>query len=326
MSRARLSILSASLLLTACSGSGDPFGDSGPTARTFDINSTNGLLATKLAWESVVASGELTDLGGSLPLAAAAPGGVSRASLTQSSGLVVAVMEEAQLGPIILPCDVLDPSSTITISGDLEDPTFATLTANDTFSVLYTMCDEGNGEVIDGLIEFTVGDFTGDWSNGIYMLSMDAVVTNLQVITATDTLTSNGDATVTLDTTDAPFIYAGTSGTSMTTDSNASSETIMNYQSSQTLDGTLENLPYTLFAAGAIDSTQLAGVARYSMPVQFSGEGIDYPSEGVLLVEGENSSARLTAVDNVNVTLELDVNGDGETDQTIETTWVDLTT
>jgi hypothetical protein len=46
----------------------------------------------------------------------------------------------------------------------------------------------------------------------------------------------------------------------------------------------------------------------------------------VLLVQGANSSARLTAIDNVNVMIELDVNGDGEADQTINTTWVDLTT
>jgi hypothetical protein len=80
-----------------------------------------------------------------------------------------------------------------------------------------------------------------------------------------------------------------------------------------------------LFAAGLIDSTQLAGIVRYSTPVEFSGAGIEFPSAGVLFVEGSNSSARLTAVDNVTVTIELDVNGDGETDQTINTTWVDLT-
>jgi hypothetical protein len=155
---------------------------------------------------------------------------------------------------------------------------------------------------------------------------MDAVVTNLQVMTAADTLTSNGDATVSLDTSASPFIDAGTSGTSLTTDSNASSETISNYQSNQTVDGNQENLPYTMTASGTLNTTQLAGIVTYSTPVEFNGVGLDYPSVGVLLVQGTNSSARLTAIDNVNVMIELDVNGDGEADQTINTTWDDLTT
>jgi hypothetical protein len=80
-----------------------------------------------------------------------------------------------------------------------------------------------------------------------------------------------------------------------------------------------------LSASGTLDSTQLAGVVQYSTPVTFAGEGFDYPSSGALLVEGENSSARLTAIDNVNVTIEVDSNGDGVIDDTINTTWADLT-
>ena len=310
------------MLLAACSSGTDQFSDPGSATGTFNITSTNGLAATKAAWESAITSGELADLGGSLGYSAAAPGGVSKASLGQPAGLVVSLMQKVPFGPDVYPC--LQPDGMVTISGDIAIP--GTLTSNDTFTVLYTMCDEGTGEVVDGLVEFTVRDFTGDLLTGAYMLSMDAVVTNLQVLTGTDTLTSNGDATVRLDTMVAQFIDAGTSGTSMTTDSNASSETISNYQSSQTVDGNQENLPYTMSASGTLNTTQLEGTVSYSTPVEFSGEGADYPSVGVLLVRGANSSARLTAIDIVSVMIELDVNGDGETDQTIDTTWDALTT
>ena len=321
MSRARLSVLSASLLIAACSGSSDQFDSPGPEGGTFNITSANGQTAAQVAWESVVASGELTDLGGSLGFAAAAPDGVSKASLTKPAGLVVSVMQKIPFGPDIFAC--LSDGS-VTISGDIAVP--GTLTADDTFTVVYTLCDEGTGEVVDGLVEFTVGDFTGELLAGAYMLSMDAVVTNLQVLTGTDTLTSTGDATVTLDTMVSQFVEAGTSGTSMTTDSNASSATIMSFQSHQTLDGNQQNLPYTISASGRLDTTKLGGIVSYSTPVEFSGAGTDFPSEGVLLVEGTNSLARLTAVDNVSVTIELDINGDGVTDETVNTTWVDLTT
>ncbi len=320
MSRARLSILSASLLIAACSVGTDQFGTegSGPATGTFDITSANGLTATKVAWESAVASADLTDLGGDLPITAA-PVDVSMAPQTQPTKFLVRVAEAVSFGPIVLPC--LE-SGIVTISGDASDP----LAAEDTFRVESTMCDDGAGEVVSGVIDFSVRDVVGDVASGTYMLSMDAVVTNLQIVTGTDTFTSNGDANVTLDTTDSPYVEAGASGTSMTTDSNASSETISNYQSNQTVDGNEENLPYTMTASGTLNTTQLEGIVTYSTPVEFNGDGADYPSVGVFLVQGENSSARLTAIDNVNVMIELDVNGDGEADQTINTTWAELTT
>jgi len=320
MSRARLSVLSASLLIAACSGGTDQFTNAGPGADAFNITSTNGATVAKVAWESAVTSGELTELGGSLGITAAVPGGFSKPSQTQPAGFLVNVMQKVPFGPDVFPCLT---SGTVTISGDIADP--LTLTRGDTFTVESTMCDDGAGEVVDGLIEFTVGDFSGDILLGTYLLSMDAVVTNLQVMTGTTTTTSNGDATVTLDTSDAPYVEASTSGTSMTTDSNTSSETITNYQSNQTVDGNLENLPFTMSASGTLDTTQLDGIVSYSTPTEFSGEGIGFPSEGELLVEGENSSARLIAVDDVNVRIEIDLDGDGTTDEAIDTTWVALT-
>ena len=320
MSPVRLSVLSASLLIAACSGSSDQFNNPGPAAGTFDITAANGPTAARVAWESAVTSGELTDLGGSLGLTTAVPGGFSKPAQTQPAGFLVNVMQKIPFGPDEFDCLV---RGTVTISGDIADP--LTLTTGDTFTVDSDMCDDGAGEVVDGLIEFTVGDFSGDIFLGTYLLAMDAVVTDLQIATASDTTMSNGDASVTLDTTQAPFIDAGTSGTSMTTDSNASSETITNFQSNQTVDGNQENLPFTMSASGTLDSTQLDGIVSYSTPTEFSGEGFSFPAAGELLVEGTNSSARLIAVDDVNVRIEIDINGDGVTDETIETTWVELT-
>jgi len=321
MSRARLSILTASLLIAACSGGGDGFNGTDPAAGTFDITTANGQMAATIAWKSAISSGELTDLGGSLGLSAAAPGGFSKASLTRPAGFVVSVMQKVAIGPDVYPCF---PEGSITISGEIEDP--LTLTAGDKFTVLSTMCDEGAGEVVDGLIEFTVRDFSGDLFVGAYLLSMDAVVTDLQIMTGTDSVTSNGDATVNLDTSVSQYVEASTSGTSMTSDSNASSETISNFQSSQSVDGNQQNLPYTMSASGTLDTTQLEGNVHYSTPTEFSGDGEAFPSAGVLLVEGANSAVRLIAVDDVNVRIEIDTNNDGAADETINTTWAELTT
>lgn len=323
MNLARLSVLSASVIIAACGSGGDQFSGGEPPTTTSTINSANALAVTRVSWEAVVASGEFGDLGGGLGLSATAPGGFAKASVLQKVGTsAVNVAQQVPFGPDVLPCLV---NGTVTFSGDIADP--ETLSVGDTYRTVYEFCDDGAGEVIDGAIDFTVREFTGDIIlTGLYMLSMDAVVTNLQVVSGTDTVTNNGDTTVTLDTMQAPFIFASVSGTSMTVDSSASSETLSNYSSSQTVDGALQSLPFTLAASGTLDSTQLDGIVSYSTPVTFAGEGLDYPSSGALLVVGQDSSARLTAVDNVNVTIEIDSNGDGVVDATIDTTWAAITT
>jgi hypothetical protein len=63
----------------------------------------------------------------------------------------------------------------------------------------------------------------------------------------------------------------------------------------------------------------------YSTPVTFEGFDLDYPGTGEFLVEGDNSSARLIAIDNVNVRIEVDTDGNGTVDETINTTWAELT-
>lgn len=320
MRLARLSVLSTSILIAACSSGGSTFNGAEPPSASFAITSANATTVARASWEAVLASGEFGELGGSLGLTSSAPRGVSKTTQAfKAAGIVVGALQQVPLGPDVQPCLV---DGFVTVSGEIAD--LLTLTRDDTFQVLYELCDDGAGEVIDGLVEFTVSEFTGDLLFGTYMLSMDAVVTNLQAATGTDTVTNNGDATVTLDTQQAPYVEAGISGIAMTIDYNARSETLRNYVSNQTLDGGVQTLPYTMSAAGSLDSTELAGVVQYSTPVTFAGEGVDYPDSGSMLVEGENSSARLTAVDNVNVTIEVDTNGDGVIDNTINTTWADL--
>lgn len=321
MSRARLSLVSASLLIAACGSGGDSFTEAQSTTTTFNITSADAVVAASLSWEAAMASGDFADLGGALGLSSAMPGGFEIATVAlPPTGSLINIVQQVPFGPDVYPCLSL---GTVSVSGDVENP--LTLTPGDTFRVVYELCDDGLGEVVNGMVDFTVRDFAGEILAGTYLLSMDAVVTDLQIQTGTDTITSNGDATVNLDTESAPAVAASVSGASMTTDRNTSSETVTNYFSSQTVDAGVVPAPYTMSAAGTLDSTQLGGIVRYSTVETFQGFDADYPDSGVLLVEGETSSARLIAVDNVNVTIELDSNGDGVTDETFSLTWVELT-
>ena len=317
-----VSLIALLLLIAGCGGSGgSTFGGTPPVATSFPIDGSNGVAVTRLSWEAAVESGGLADLGSAAGLSGSAPNGSAIASrASRDEGLLFDVVSMVPFGPDVFPCD--GGTGTVTVSGDIALP--GTFTPGDSFLIEYELCDEGFGEVIDGSISLTVRDFAGDIFLGTYLLGMDALVDALSVATAADTIVGNGDATITLDTTETPFIQANVSGTSLSQDSLSSSETLRNYSSSQTFDGNLSPAIYTMDASGTLDSSQLPGDVVYSTETTFTGNEGEYPNTGVLLVRGENSSARLIAVDATNVRIEIDSNGDGTADEIIELTWAEL--
>jgi hypothetical protein len=323
MKSTRLIVLGSALTIAACGG-GDVFTPIDEPTGAARIDGANAQTAARVSYEAAVASGDLAGVGGDAGLSGSAPDGPSKAVVSGSPGnVLMTAVSLVPFGPDVYPCGQSAADGSITISGNLANP--PTLTPGDTFRIEYDLCDEGFGEVIDGVVDLTVTDFAGDLLAGSYLLAMDAELTDLQVASIENTVTSNGDAAITLDTRAAPFIAAGVSGTSMTMDANTSSETLSNYSSDQTFDGNLDPAEYTLAAAGRLDSTQLPGVVNYSTGPNFAGFEASYPNTGELLVQGDASSVRLIAVDSTNVRIDIDSNGDGTVDETINTTWQELT-
>lgn len=310
----------ATLSLASCGGESSFSGGSTDTGTGLGLTSTNVLTAASVSYRAAFGSGDLTNVGGNIGASAAAPGSAAKADTMQLSGFLVSALQQIPFGPDVFPCVV---SGSVTISGDIADP--LTLTVGDTFSIESTACDDGIGEVVDGLISMTVTDFSGDFLLGTYLLGMNAVLDGLQVTTATDVISSTGDASIALDTMAIPFVSASVSGSSMMTSSNTSTETLTNYATEQSVDAGITPAPYTLTSRGTVDSSQLDDIVSYTTPVQFRGDGIDYPYTGELLMTGGSSSARLIVLDNVNVRVELDSDGDGVVDVTVDTTWDALT-
>ncbi len=321
MKRTHFAVLGTSLLLGACGDS--LFPEETEVATTGSITPTNALETTRASWQAALTSGDLASIGSSLGLSAGNPGGFSKPGAGGAAkGTLTGIVQQVPFGPDEIPCLT---SGTVTISGDIAEPTDPTrLSFNDTFRVVYTACNDGVGEVLDGTIDFTVGDFAGDLLAGTYMLSMDALAADFQVNAGGQTTVSNGDTSVALDTMETPFIDVGTSGSAMRVDLNSRSDILIDFQSNQTVDGNLDPAPYTLTAAGTLDTTLLDGVVRYSTVTEFQGVGTEYPSTGRLRVQGSGSSLELVAIDNINVDIEIDSNGDGVIDVTISTTWADV--
>ena len=324
MQRKLLFALSSVSLLAACGGSGGGgLGNGNPPSAMVQITSTNAVQVTGASYQAALASASLSELSGDTGIIAGAPGGVSKIG-----GVVNAANKPGSGGsrvpipPTESPCD---GGGSVIISGEIEDVITPTLSPGDYFDIEFNMCNDGLGTVTDGDLHFEIDAFSGDFLGGLYDMTSTLELDEFQVATAEDTLTSNGGATVTLNTANSPSVAASVNGSSMTVDSNTASETLRNFQSAQTFDGGLVPAPFTMTASGSLDTTQISGSVRYSTPVMFEGFDADYPGSGEFLVTGDGSSARLIAESNVNVRIELDTNADGTVDETINTTWAELT-
>jgi len=319
--------LSAISLLTACDGGNgfteDKDGNNNGNGAGGDagITSANALVVTKVTYQTALATGAAAELSGGTGLLASAPSPTAKIDGSFATANVIdATTASIPIPPTVESCP---EGGTTTLSGDIADPLTPTLTPNDFFDIAYTMCDDGFS-VIDGNLFYVVDAFAGDLLNGIYDLTMTASFTDFQVATAEDTLVSNGDVTVRLNTLQIPLVAADVSGTSLSIDGISSSQTLTNFASSHSQEVGQIPSPYSRSSSGTLNSTLLPGVVSYSTPVTFAGFDADYPSSGEFLIAGESSSARLIAIDNVNIRVEVDADGDGVVDDTIETTWAAL--
>lgn len=322
------------LFLSACGSSGsDSTSNDGGTndpslpAAGFTITPTNGLDVAKVAYQSAVTSGNVASLAGSGVTGDGSSGLSKPSAPTRYGSTLTTLMQKVPLPPATTNCAV-DGTVTVTMSvADIILLSGGVLSAGDTILADYDMCDEGLGEVIDGTIDSIVDAFEGNLFTLAYDMTMTMELIDFSATTDTEMLTVNGDGTATLSLLQAPYVEASVSGNSITTVTNTNTESLTDYSSAQTYDGNLIPAPYTMSAAGTLDSSELAGSVTYSTPVTFEGFDTNYPRAGELLVASDGSSVRLIAQDNaVDVIIKIYSNATGTepADSTINTTWVEL--
>lgn len=332
MSRSLTVPIAAFFLISGCSSGG---GGSAPVISpdpTLQITSNNAMQVSKVAYEAALESQQLSDANGGGLFIVSAQGGVAKIDSNfidkAKPGNASDSASQIPIPAETVPCAV---SGTQTVSGAIADPITPTLTPGDYFQIDFNACDEGLGEISNGTMRMDIDAFSGDFLGELFSMTVTLTLTGFQVsvfenqsTTPTDVLTSNGGATLTLDAMNLPFVSTSINGESLVVDTNTSSESLTNFLSTLTVDGNLISSPYTTSASGTLDSTQLAGIIRYSNPVIFEGLGGDYPGSGEFLVEGLDSSLRLIADNNVDIRILIDLGADGTIDETIVTTWAEL--
>ena len=310
--------------LSACGGSGSG-GSSTPTPLSL-VTVTSGN-ATKVAGTAASAAfgtaeiGGLTDLTGST---SGAQGGMSKQDAVSAATKVaqgtLSNLKYDPFGPETSLCLV---SGSVTVSGDLASP--FTFTAGDIINVDSDMCDDGEGQIIDGLLEMEISSFEGDILTSEFLFGIDLVLTDFMVITPTDTITANGDVGTTIDTRTPPIAEGSIFGESFVVSGMGITESITNFSTIYTADSSTFPVSWTNNSMGTVDSSELAGAVRYETPITFEGSGANYPHTGHLLVTGDmGATLLLRTIDDVNVEIDADYDGDGTVDETFMLTWAEL--
>jgi hypothetical protein len=310
-----------------CSGGG---GDSSSTSPDLaEITSTN---AKSIASAVMASSLETEKLGAFTPTAAAGTSGawkptaalytkVGSVEDAQTSSLLKQNQEgymQAAVGPDTSNCEV---SGTVTVSGDLKDLT--SLSLGDSITVSFADCDDGT-TVADGTLTMQVTSMTGDFASGMFSLGVDVTLTDFRVTTDGETVTADGDISLLTDTTQSPTISLSISSSSLTIAGANGSYTLSGYSLAAVVDAVSGE--FSREASGTLTSTVFDGSVTFETQVDLHGTGAGYAASGELLITGAGGATiHLIVLDSTTVRLELDLDGDGETDEVIDASWAELT-
>jgi len=210
----------------------------------------------------------------------------------------------------------------VTVTGQVANPT--TLSAGDKLRFEFLDCDDGADQVLNGVYEIVVNNFSGDVLQGLFDLNATATFDGFEVTQGLEMTALTGATTLDLDTSIPLMTSVSVSGVSLSVSDNTDSATLTDFRTDVTHNAGVAPEVYTTAASGTLTSTLFEGDVNYSTPVPLQGFVGEYPFPGELLVTGEGgASLRLMALDNINVRLEINP-GDGSGIVTQEITWFEV--
>ncbi|HEU4619723.1 MAG TPA: hypothetical protein VFV10_16920 [Gammaproteobacteria bacterium] len=348
MYQATRTVLGGILLtaVAACSGGGGS-GDSGPSL--VEITSAN---AKTIAGAVLVSSLEGGDLSGLSPTEIAGSGEAAKPAASLSTAKASAVQPsaaklstakvyakvqslegaeadalidqsrsgdlQAAVGPESTACMA---GGTVTLSGNLSN--LVTLTVGDTLTLDFANCDDGTS-VIDGAFSMKITSLSGDLTSGMFVLGVDVTVTALRITENGETVTANGSISFVTDSTQSPIVTTTVTANTLTVTGAGATNTLRDFSSTEVVDSVTTE--YSLSSHGTLTSTAFSGSVTFETNASFQGTGDDHPVSGEIVITGaKGGSIDLVVLDGVSVRLNLDLNGDGQIDETSDATWDELT-
>jgi hypothetical protein len=327
-----VSVCSA-LLVAGCGGGGSS--NNGGSFTASNVNSSN---AQDVAAQAFTASASLNSQSSTASsVGSALPTGVSID--VGSSGLIGASLQQlygglrartaGNLATGVQTTDTAPCSGGGSITATGTVATQGTVSNGDSLSMTANNCVEG-GLKLNGGMSITFSNVSGTvGSNSAWGATMAVQFSGLSIEANGDLVRANGDMTLAYNQTSSVVANASASGSSLQLSLARNGTTIV--------DRTLSNFGYDssvnsdlfTYSANYTLSGNLARLGNTSYSVKtntaFKQTGSAFPSAGSFTVTAtDKTSATLTALDSINVRIDLDTNGDGAIDGSINTTWADL--
>ena len=324
----RITLTAAILALTAgCSGSSDdckPFQNCGAgsggtgTGGLATITRDNAIDILREAWFIASATADVpafvvaTGIGDTSGGVVFAPG--PGAKITSRNSVFV-----DPFGPTTYNCPT---SGTFTVEGDVADPN--TVTAGDFATYDSSACDSGTGYIVDGTHRLDIVSVVGDPNSGMYEQGQTLTFTNFQAAAGSVTTLFEGDHSAIIDTTNPGEVSSSYSGNQILIGEQGISTTAINYDGFTTVQ-TGSPFNATLSVSGRGSSTAVQGSFDY-----FTEETIDKPvglppSDGIFDVLGSGGSiARIAIVDDTLLRIQLDANGSGNFELSLDVSWAEF--
>jgi len=212
---------------------------------------------------------------------------------------------------------------TVDITASLANP--LRLTVGDTIRAVFDNCDDGDGYVLNGQVDLEVTRTEGDFLTEFFLLGLDVVMTDIEIIDGMETSTVDGEFALTLDSLDWPTVSQTIEGSELVFGAAGDTITLTDFTHFLEVDGSMTPEAVLVTVEGRVDSSGLGGAVDYAtpVPVQVSGDADPYTGE-ILITGNGGSTVRMIFNDPTSITLEVDENGDGVIDEYIDTNWSEL--
>jgi hypothetical protein len=197
---------------------------------------------------------------------------------------------------------------------------------------------------LDGKLSYVIRALGGEIGTDFFLVTLDLDFDAFEVTDGADSLQTDGGATATYDTTSPPFAASAASGPSLDlklVEIGATSQFELRDFDNSLVDDTgvaegdsfsdgVAAGKYTLDGRGRLTSSCFTGEARYDTVAPLDGDKVEedqFVVGGDLRIEGADGvDIRLVELSSTEVELQVDVNSDGEIEdsETLTTSWAEL--
>lgn len=323
-----LCVAAASLtLIAACGGSSDNDGglvSGGNTAEPASITAQNAPVIAGVAAEVAIGQGIFSSVfSPTIPIAS---GGADAAVAPVMKPVLSAAMKTASPSQLMVTsagradCAV---SGSVDVQADASDPAAPSL--NDRFVFEFMNCDDGTGAVLNGGMAITITALTGDPATGEFLVGMAIEFFAFSVTEDGETTGANGTVSFEVDSTNPPVTTITVSADTFVATSSGSEEVLTGFTIEVAEDTSMFPVAITVETSFMISSPRIGGKVTVTTSLALQSTGAEYPFIGELRIEGADQAVIvLIALDANTVRLEIDIDGDGAIDETVDMSWDEL--